>query len=260
MCPAAMKYSDFHRLLELRRNYDDDEYDDDIDETDDTFNDLDIDIFEDNSHVLTFQERSLRDFFRTADPGENELRTPAPAAHLKIFLLSTSVIIEARNSDVTDPLLSYATQFWSQHFTEIDIEQLSDNDFHMVLVNLHQILTNTGNIASVFEKYADPEQIYPTPSTSDSRLWFGNLQLVIARGASLTNAILDPRVEDWVRKPQSSLEECLNLLAKGHVKNWYRSLNVEDLFKAFSFAVKAMNIVSSLEPIPHSTMTSAELF
>lgn len=259
-CRAVITSSDPHRLLELRRNYDDDEYDDDMnDETDDSFNELEIDSSENNSHVLIFQERSLKEFFCAVDTDDNGLRTSSPAAHLKIFLLSTSVIIDARKSDGTDSLLSYAAQFWSQHFVEIDVEQLSDTDLHLVLGNLHQILTNMENVASTSEKYAYPEQIYLGPSTSDGRSWFDNIQQVIARGASLANGTLYTKLEDWVREHQSSHEEHLNLLAKGHVNNWYRSLNVRGLYRAFSFAVKAMHIVSNLDPIPHITATNAEL-
>lgn len=239
-------YGSTSRLLEVARSYDDDDdnNDDQAKVLDETMDDTDLDSFDNSDNFLTFQERSLREFFRALDVDDEGLRTPPSAAHLKIFQMAMQIIIEqGQDRKASTPLLDYAGDLWTEHFMEIDIEQSSDGDVVSVLTSLHHITTNAQNVAGTLEDCASIDKIYPVPRDTAGMSWLDVLRKWIARAETLPEDVLDPQLKAWVQNNRSDPDAALAPLAKGHVINWYKSTNRFDITQAFACATAALNIV-----------------
>jgi len=262
------KYLRGYRILELfqAEHLDEDLKDDDkADDSSDSSDEKEPDLEEYQSSTLTFQERSLRQYFKDAPSdadGDKELRTPAPEAHLMILAICVDTILEAakdpENWKAAD-LRSYATLYWDKHLKELEADSASDETVKTVIELLHRVLINTNNVAKLFEQYMDSSSQYP-PRPSDltkssespekehkadgpsETPWYDHALAWIKRGLSLPNTLLGSEIQEWC----SSLDETAVLmpLAKGHFKNWLERDDSWWLTESFRFTKDALKRVS----------------
>ena len=172
------------RILELTQtrqleedNKDDDQNDDENDEgKDDSMPEL-----EDGKSPLTFQDRSLRQYFKSGnveDDGVTEFWTQATAAHLTILQMCVDITMEAAK-DPNEPTISelshYAIRYWHEHLEELDMENTTTEAIQQVVILLHRITQNESNIANLFEKVARHTDIYPRRTDDTPIPWFETL-------------------------------------------------------------------------------------
>jgi hypothetical protein len=207
---------------------------------------MEVDPQDSGQTPLAFQERSLREYFQAVDVDEKGLRTPPSAAHLTIFEMAADLLFEAgdqRKDDEQPKLLSYAADFWAQHFEEIDLSKATDEEVKRVVNVLYKILNNHNNVSRTFEHFAGSSYSGMTPESGAP--WLNAIKEWAGRAASSAGSgLLTSEVKTWAEEIISS-QEPLMVLAHGHVMNWYKQYNGGRISSAFMFARDAFNLVSS---------------
>lgn len=239
--------ADHNRILEVVRNRDGDDDDDDddakADDSDPAHDSIEVDLQDSGQTPLAFQERSLREYFQAVDVDEKGLRTPPSAAHLTIFEMAADLLFNAgdQRKDKEQPkLLSYAADFWAQHFVEIDLSKATDEEVKRVVNVLYSLMNNHNNVARTLEHFAEFSYSEMTPEG----LWLNTLKEWTGKAISSNCAqLLTPEVETWAKEITSSPEPLITL-AHGHVINWYKQYNGWRILKAFTFARDAFKLVS----------------
>ena len=250
--------SDCGRILEIVRSRDDDDDDDDEDakasDSDQVSESIEPDIQDSGQTPLAFQERSLREYFQAVDVDEEGLRTPPSAAHLTIFEMVAELLFEAGDDlkdDERPKLLSYAADFWAQHFVEIDLSKATDEEVKRVINILHKLLNNYNDVSRTFEHFAEFPYSGMMPESGAS--WLNTIKEWAGRATSSTcSVLLAPEVNKWAKEITSS-QEPLMVLAHGHVLNWYQQYNGRRISSAFMFARDTFNLVSRSEIISEGT-------
>ena len=127
---------------------------------------------------LSFQDRSLRQYFKSVsveDDGVTEFRTPAAAAHLTILQMCVDIMTKAAQEPfeaVSSGLTIYAINYWYEHLKELDAENASPGTVCDVVTLLHCITDNTHNIAKLFEKLGRHTEIYLERADDTSIAWY----------------------------------------------------------------------------------------
>lgn len=200
------------------------------------------------SSEITFQERSLREYFQAIDVDEHGLRTPPSTAHLTIFDMAASLLFEdgdhpngGRESDLRD----YAASYWVHHLVEIDLDAVKDDEVVHVILVLHKILSNYNNTARSMEEFSsDTYSEYlngHTPLLERLKLW-------VDRALKLSDDALPAEVQAWARDFTTS--GALLTLAHGHVANWFKEFNGPKNFTIFRFARDALAAVGPSDHLP----------
>lgn len=215
---------------------------------DDPIADIDIEYFDNGGNVLQFHERSLREFFCTAESDSEGLRTPAHIAHFKIFLLTTRIMMDSSmntDADKNNKLLGYAANYWTDHFKELDIERLGTEELVSVIRCLHRVTTSTDHIPSLFEMYSDADKVYPGTRELLSETWLNNLENVLAKASTLPYGALEFDVLEWIESLAHERRSVLLPLARGHMQNWFNGKSTSDICTAFGYLAAALDIVST---------------
>ncbi|KKZ68736.1 hypothetical protein EMCG_05645 [[Emmonsia] crescens] len=194
-------------ILRITRSIDEESLDEQSDDGEDFSDDKSVAskmIADDNAASLQFLDRSLRDYFRSADVSETGLQTKPPSAHLTIFETSVNVICglyKCTDEAVGNQLKDYAIHFWADHFLDLDPLSATEPDVVRVIESLYLILNNHNNAAKELES--------------------GPL---------------------WVERTSKSPLKTMVPLARGHISNWFQQLHGED--EPFAFAAAALLMVS----------------
>jgi len=239
------------RILELTqtRQIEEDVKDDDQDDDEnDEEKDDSIPEVEDGKSPLTFQDRSLRQYFQSVnveDDGVTEFRTPATTAHLTILQMCVDIMMEAAkdpNEPTTAELSLYAIRYWHDHLKELDVENTTTGAIQQVAILLHRITRNESNIAKLFEKIARHTDIYPVSAEDTPTPWFETLITWAHKAATLKDDSLDPDVREWVLTVTE--DNVLLPLAQGHVQNWLDADDQVWIPESFLFVKGALSHVS----------------
>jgi hypothetical protein len=253
------------RILELSqaRQLEDESKDDDKDDDeDDELKDESMPEFEDRASPLTFQDRSLRQYFKSVnveDDGITEFRTPAAAAHLTILQMCVDIMIKAAedpDEQISSELSTYAIRYWHEHLKELDVENTKSESVQQVVIVLYRITKNTNNIAKLFEKRAWHTDMYPERADDIPTAWFDTLIKWAAKASGLPDGSLDDKVMDWALTVKE--DNILLPLAQGHIRNW---LNANDPYwipETFRFAKAALSRVSP-SPLAKTFLTNHRL-
>jgi hypothetical protein len=245
------------RILELTQarqfdddtRYDDKDEDDKDDDENDDLRDDSMPELEYRNSPLSFQDRSLRQYFisvNVEDDGVSEFRTPATAAHLTILQMCVDIMMEAAkdfNQPTISGLLLYAILYWHEHLKELDIENTTDEAVQQVVVLLHRITKNENNIANLFEKVARHTDIYPERADDTPTAWFDTLLTWAAKASSLSEDSLDDNVKDWALAVKG--DNVLLWLAAGHIHNWLNASDQVWIPETFLFVKAALSHVRS---------------
>jgi len=237
------------RILELSRtrNVEDDVKDDDNEDHDD---DRDVELNEYRNDALTFQDRSLRQYFKAVsvdDHGEEELRTPASAAHLTILTMCVDVLMNPANggdAEGASELRGYAVKYWYEHFNELDPAASSPEEIGNVLALVHRITSNENNVAKVFYKLTQQSEIYPERGEESTKPWYDRLTSWVEKGVTLPNDLLTPEVRTWATEVVATPKDVLIPLARGHVDNWLAETDDWYIVEAYRFAEAILTLVS----------------
>jgi hypothetical protein len=238
-----------HRILELARILDDEEEGNDDGEGDGDYviDKVDLDQLGNEGSNLTFQERSLREFFKAVDVDDNGLRTPPSSAHLTIFEMATSTMIAAAQKfsrKDAPAITSYAARYWYDHLVDIDLEKATDLEVIRVLNALHNVLSNTHNVSKVIETFElEENDTYPTSGAPEKVTWIDVMMKWVARGVSLKDDNLASKTKEWIQHISENPKDALVPLARGHITNWYEAQTRWTISWAFHFANAALQVV-----------------
>lgn len=197
---------------------------------------------------LCFQDRSLRQYFKSVsveNDGVTEFRTPATAAHLTILQMCVDVMMKAAQEPFeakSSGLTLYAISYWYEHLKELDAENATPEAVRDVVTLLHCVTDNTYNIAKLFEKLAQHTDIYPEPADDVPTPWFDALLSWTARASTLPDGSLGDKVKDWTLAVDR--DNVLLPLARGHVHNWLDASDDWWIPEKFRFLKAALSRVS----------------
>ncbi|KAJ7620610.1 hypothetical protein DFH06DRAFT_68426 [Mycena polygramma] len=211
--------------------------------------------YNDGNLPLTFQERSMRDFFRNAGPDEeiSSLRTPARDAHRQIFIACAEILCAAEENvgTVQEGLQKYAAQCWAAHLakTKLSAEDLAKDDQLPFLGVVGRLLTNSNNAAAKIE--ASGMDYYELCQSFDDPV-LETLVLCAQAMTDLTDEMVSKEIMEWAKEVRDDKKKVLIQLARGHVKNWLESRDYQAAETAYRFArgVITKTHLSTLIPEP----------
>ena len=233
------------RLLDTRRNHDDEEDEVDLqtrtsgESLDEPFDELD----DTGRTPVTFQDRSLREYFRAVNVEENGLRTPPSLAHLTVFELIVKVLCfddQDINGHDDNNLRDYSAHYWAHHFVSIDQGSLTDQEVARVLAGLAKILGNQNNFCATVE--AD-DILYYTDLNEQLGL-LGKITEYMVRVKDSGNEFLDGDTRTWVESIQDSTAKSMLRLARGHIENWHNTTPNGTALASWRCAKDALVLVS----------------
>ncbi|EEH16587.1 hypothetical protein PABG_06674 [Paracoccidioides brasiliensis Pb03] len=238
------------RILRIARTFDEENQDDESDGEGDPPDDASVAskmIADDNAASLQFLDRSLRDYFRSADVNEEELRTDVSSAHLIIFEMSVNVICgmyRSKGAKAGDQVKNYAINFWARHFLDLDPLSATEKDVVRVIEPLVLILSNHNNAAKELESAPVYRDVFGKTVKRQNDF----LKLVaiwVERASDLKVEKLNDGARSWVESAVRSLLKIMVPLARGHVLNWFQQIHEEH--DCFGFAADALLMASSTE-------------
>ena len=94
---------------------------------------------------LSFQERSLREYFRQKESNPNSLRSGPSIGNMMMFEAIAAILTSDvnKNSNAADwNLRFYCTSHWMKHLQDIKCDELQDDLAANVINSLYAILSN----------------------------------------------------------------------------------------------------------------------
>ncbi|KAK7403841.1 hypothetical protein QQX98_010387 [Neonectria punicea] len=183
--------------------------------------------------VLTFQEPSLRDFFRLGEEPTDScaLRPSKLEAHLMMAKLTTVILLDSDSLDMAsrtslEQLKSAAVQCWIEQFLAgVKLAKSSHNDatISMLFEEFNKTLGSTRAIHGL-EKTVDVYKDNPFCSV------FG---LTKESAADCLELVKE-------REKDSSLNNLLTSVARHHIQNWSTAEDGESAYRALRFAYVAL--------------------
>ncbi|PGH15791.1 hypothetical protein AJ79_02171 [Helicocarpus griseus UAMH5409] len=242
------------RILRITRPFEEENRDEEIDDMESSFDD-DVStaakmIANDNAALLQFQDRSLRDYFRSAAAGEGGLRTESSCAHLLIFEMSVGVICGIYKHKDESPggkLKAYATKFWTRHFMQLDPLSATEPDVLRVTKSLTMVLSNHNNAAKQLEVAPEYCEIFGKTVKRKNEFLI-SVSKWVERASMLGTEKLDDAARVWVESAAQSPLKMMVPLARGHISNCFQQLN--DVIKCFNFAANALLMASATDLCP----------
>lgn len=237
------------RLLRLAQNSDDAEASSDESESDllESADDTGNQQNQDPSiwFPLRFQERALRQYFRELTVDEDGLRSSPSSAHLIIFKTIATILTKDKPKDsAVDLPISYAADYWIQHFLNIQVEQLSEEEVRLGIESLHAIVLNRGSALEKIEENASQRGIFgdatdiPEDMLTSVRRWTG-------RVLGLRSELFTTETLSWVREISDDAAKLMTQLARQHCYNWFNRADYqEDAYESYEYANRALRLVS----------------
>lgn len=230
------------RILELAREWDENEdVEDELDNSSGNMEDetyVDTEVLDESGRMpLSFQERSMREYFRSINVEEDGLRTSSSEAHLMIFQLLVQLLCDGTATAIGSRGINfqnYASHFWLHHFCEIDIDTTSDEECEKVLTGLHRIFTNDGGAASAFEAWSPPDYV-----TLQKELGFVDKLQSWLHKADQTAGI-DAVVKAWAATIHEEPNKGFVSLGRAHIENLFQASTPHTAHSCFQFAKSAL--------------------
>ena len=201
---------------------------------------------------LKFQDRVMREYFRSADIEGTDLRSTASSAHLRI--LDTAVrcllAVEDEFDDATAGLHIFNLQWysannWIQHFLAIDLDTASDDDIKMVVESLYTLMSCNKRALKAIEKRMPVTQdtnIFGEPGYNSYKEFFPRFGLLIRRVMSSLPAGYSVEVMEWMQLCNDETE-FLMWLVKQHVQSWFDARDYMGVKQAANFAISTFRLV-----------------
>ncbi|KAL1856835.1 hypothetical protein Daus18300_010598 [Diaporthe australafricana] len=198
--------------------------------------------YNDSDLPLKFLGRSMRDYFQQAQDVTEGLRTPAPVAHRKIFLLCCDIIC-GRIKVEDESLRSYAARTWSYHLSWTDLRVDSNGDTAACLEGLGNIMTNAHDAASFFQRHGvDYEDLHSDFKDEmpvkdfQSDLLFQNMAWFADLISKSTSDLLSQDTRAWAKMTMEDMKDAFMPLAKAHINKWLHAADVESAATSYKFS------------------------
>lgn len=260
-------------LLDLARDFDDDDeagveesaqVEEHVDErpglkrSDTTVTEVEEDISEDDGLQvpLTFQERSLREYFREMQVDENGLRTPPSKAHLTIFEMCVSIVCDygqqdEKSHEIEWRLKGYATSYWIDHLLDIDLDNSADEDFVRIAKCIMKLMVNENNNVAYSHERHSVETYTEIFKSRDNETWLTEkggwpsalVKRVVEHTAALSDENHEKEVLSWCRETVTDPSKMMANLARGHTENWYVLTEGQWILEAYKFGRDAFLLV-----------------
>jgi hypothetical protein len=201
---------------------------------------------------LTFQERSLRQYFRAVSVeqhGLDELRTPAKAAHTTILSMCLDILRKstAMTKDGRGPALrGYAVKYWYEHFAELDVDAATDVEIGQTLEVLHSILTDEKRVSRLFDHYAVQSELYAEAKEGESMPWYDRILPWVRKAADISEDLIAEPIRTWACNVIADEHHVLEQLSRAHIKNWLSLRSHFSITQAYKNAEITTRIVSLL--------------
>ena len=204
----------------------------------------------DDKSTVCFYNRSMREYFRAPEGEGKGIRIPPSAGNLLIFEMCANIILQRHGHDLSAGMLSYAAANWARHFRAIDPSLISDEEIVRAMSTLQILLTNSINTVYFFEThYSYVENTLPYTAMlggtgNRTSLFHTALAQWTERAANLKLKLLDKdgaETHEWILWIKANPSKILLQLAKGHVNNWLKLPQQEQV--SYDFAVSALNMV-----------------
>ncbi|KAM0715393.1 hypothetical protein Q7P37_008891 [Cladosporium fusiforme] len=228
------------RILELAREWDESEAADEEDcnsnaEDDDLTGTEDLD--QSGRTPLSFQERSMREYFRSINVGEDGLRTSPSRAHLAIFQLLVQLLCDTpadANGERGIKLQDYASHYWLHHFCEISIDTITDEEFNRALAGFHRIVSNVGGVTLAFETWNASDYV----ALGKELRFHDKLQSWFRKAGEVSS--LDAVVKDWASSHVEEPNKAFLSLGRAHVEDLFKTSTEKAALSCFNFAKSAL--------------------
>lgn len=210
---------------------------------DDAKSDDDENVSEDMDIYLSFQERSLREYFRENGHNPNSLRSSPSIGNMMMFEAIAAILTSSFNRNKTNTLAewelqSYCTSHWMKHLQEIKCDELDDDQAAKVINSLYAILCNRDNSLRVFEQDYDLDRytILGTSEEQEKRA-LDALREWAFKAIRIKSSALVLGAADWIRPLIRHQDIIYIRLAEAHVANWFLGAQYSwEAYRSFLFA------------------------
>lgn len=197
---------------------------------------------EDANSFLSFQERSLKAYFRQAIHDHPDgLRCTATEAQVIIFRTSSAVLTMPKNNQTPAErrLVEYATDWSLSHLLEIHPEvedSVNDELAKVVIESIFNIFTNKNDSLKPFEERSRRlSTIFSGYDFSQENV-LAVLSAWAKRALRLPPNKLSYGVLDWFRPLAQEPLRVFISLSRAHITNWFSSMSIDEAYSAFSSA------------------------
>lgn len=205
-----------------------------------------------NTSILRFRNRSLREFFTTSSGKAEELRSDHSTSHAAIFATSVNLICRIQDSPPDDrqnrisgALMDYAVSNWAHHFDQIKMGELEDEQIVTVLHSIKDILTNKNNAVSrIVEHCGQPKSFFDSMSWGAERyvLVQDALPPWLDKGLQLGRERLGDTF-DWVKKTKHDNGIVMADSLRAYTKFWLQGCEHPDWTAAWGLGLSTLVLV-----------------
>jgi hypothetical protein len=194
-------------------------------------------MFEDMDIYLSFQERSLREYFRDNEPNPDSLRSAPSIGNMMMFEAIAAILTTPSNinkgTQAERILQIYCSTHWMKHLQEIKCGELNDDQAANVINSLYAILSNRDNSLRVFEQNwrLEGHTIFGTSEEQEKKA-LDALHEWASRAIRTRSSALAPGATDWIRPLIRNQDIIYIILAEAHVANWF--LGAQDFWGAYA--------------------------
>ncbi|CBX95105.1 hypothetical protein LEMA_P115200.1 [Plenodomus lingam JN3] len=182
-------------------------------------------IEEDAQDFLSFQERSLKAYFRHAFRDHaSALQCTATEAHAIIFQICSAILTFPKNKARPFKLVQYASEWGLYHLLEIqpdDEGSVSDELAIIILESIHSIFTNKNDSLKPLEQVAGIERTILSGNNFTQSDVLGMLSAWAKRARRLSPSQLSYEILDWFRPLEQEPLRIFIGLSRGHITNWF---------------------------------------
>ncbi|PVH82345.1 hypothetical protein DL98DRAFT_570587 [Cadophora sp. DSE1049] len=218
---------------------------------------------------LKFQDRVMREYFRSVDIEGTDLRSTASSAHLKILetVVQCLLVTEDEFDDATAGLHIFNLQWysannWIQHFLDIDVDNASDDDVKVVVDSLHTLMSCQGKALKAVETrmpVTPDTNIFGEHGYNSYKEFFAHFGVLTRRAAASLPGEYSDEVKEWMQLC-SDEDDFLMWLVKQHVQSWFDARDYMGVKQAASFAISTFRLTSKAgEVFDESTRDGDEI-
>lgn len=194
------------------------------------------------NNLISFQERSLRDYFLKEVDSLCGLRCSTAEANARIFQTMSNILATPRTDQSNARLaLVDRSATWSfRHLLDIEVEVLDDNLTSGVLEGLFDLLSNKNTALRELEMDGSRISTILTVGETDPSKVLDALQRWAKRGLQLPTNSLPREVLDWLRPLSQEPSRVYIIIARGHINNWFSSKTLAQAYLGFRCAHYAL--------------------
>ncbi|KAK0100488.1 hypothetical protein ONS95_008436 [Cadophora gregata] len=207
---------------------------------------------------LKFQDRVMREYFRSAEAEGMDLRSTPSSAHLKIFETAVrSLLVTQEEFDDAAAgvhiwnFQHYSVNFWLQHFLAIDVEKASDSDVKVVIESLHSLMDCKRKALRALEvrmSVMPDTNIFGEHGFNLQKEFFARFALWIRKAAGSLPKEYSDEIIEWMQLC-SDEDDFLMWLVKQHIQNWFVAKDYGAIQQGANFAISSFRLTAKAEEV-----------